>query len=166
MIGTAWKGGDCPLPVGTMVEVKLRNGAREVVRAGSVIWTHYGTSGDVVEYRIVLTDDGPRPNFPGLIAAIERSQPVTLTPTSDGAVAAPKHSHYHKDVRHLASIDVYRICTLFDVTDPCLQHAIKKLLVAGGRGAGKDVSRDVQEAIDSLTRWQAMRAEDAKAVQS
>lgn len=74
-----------------------------------------------------------------------------------------KHSHYHKDVRHLDSIDVYRVLSLFNVTDPCLQHAVKKLLVAGGRGAGKDVTRDVQEAIDSLTRWQEMHAEDGRA---
>jgi hypothetical protein len=76
--------------------------------------------------------------------------------------AIQRHSHYHKDVRHLDSIDVYRVCTLFNVTDPCIAHALKKLLVAGGRGAGKDITQDVQEAIDSLTRWQAMRAEDAK----
>jgi hypothetical protein len=73
---------------------------------------------------------------------------------------AKKHSHYHKDVSHLERVDVYRVLTLFNVTDPCLQHAVKKLLVAGGRGGGKDITRDVQEAIDTLTRWQEMRAED------
>lgn len=73
----------------------------------------------------------------------------------------PKHSHYFKPVHHLAHVDVYRVLSLFNVTDPCLQHAIKKLLVAGGRGAGKDEGKDIQEAIDTLQRWQAMRAEDA-----
>lgn len=71
-----------------------------------------------------------------------------------------KHPHYHKDVRHLETIDVYRVLALFNVTDPCIQHAVKKLLVAGGRGAGKDISRDIQEACDSLNRWQEMRQED------
>lgn len=71
-----------------------------------------------------------------------------------------KHPHYHKDVRHLETIDVYRVLALFNVTDPCIQHAVKKLLVAGGRGAGKDISRDIQEAVDSLNRWQEMQAED------
>lgn len=73
-----------------------------------------------------------------------------------------KHPHYHKDVRHLETIDVYRVLHIFNVTDPCIQHAVKKLLVAGGRGAGKDVSKDVQEAIDSLQRFQEMRQEDQK----
>lgn len=72
----------------------------------------------------------------------------------------PKHSHYFKDVSHLKTVDVYRVLDLFGVTDPCLQHAIKKLLVAGGRGH-KDIAKDVAEAKDSLTRWEAMRAEDA-----
>lgn len=71
-----------------------------------------------------------------------------------------KHPHYHKDVRHLETIDVYRVLRLFNVTDPCIQHAVKKLLVAGGRGAGKDIAKDVQEAIDSLQRFQEMQAED------
>lgn len=71
-----------------------------------------------------------------------------------------KHSHYFKDVKHLEYIDVYRVLELFTVTNPCLQHAIKKLLVAGGRGAGKDLFRDVQEAIDSLNRFKEMFEED------
>jgi hypothetical protein len=71
-----------------------------------------------------------------------------------------KHPHYHKDVSNLRTIDVYRVLALFNVTDPCIQHAVKKLLVAGGRGAGKDISKDVQEAIDSLERFKEMRVED------
>lgn len=70
------------------------------------------------------------------------------------------HSHYFKDVSKFQFIDVYRVLQLFNVTDPCLQHAVKKLLVAGGRGAGKPIGRDVQEAIDTLNRWVEMRYED------
>lgn len=73
-----------------------------------------------------------------------------------------KHSHYFKPCP-FEELDVYRVLELFAVTDPCLQHAAKKLLVAGGRGAGKDITRDVQEAIDTLQRWQEMRAEESAA---
>lgn len=69
-----------------------------------------------------------------------------------------KHAHYHKHCPY-ESVDVYRVLELFNVTDPCLQHAVKKLLVAGGRGH-KDIGRDIQESIDTLTRWQEMRAEE------
>lgn len=49
---------------------------------------------------------------------------------------------------------------LFNVTDPCVQHAVKKLLVAGGRGAGKGIERDLREAVDSINRALQMIAED------
>lgn len=71
------------------------------------------------------------------------------------------HDHYKKDVSHLDMIDVYRVLELFNVTHPALQHAAKKILAAGGRGA-KDWEKDVQEAIDSLNRALQMREEDDK----
>lgn len=71
-----------------------------------------------------------------------------------------KHNHYFRNVKHLSVIDVYRVLQIFDVTNPCLQHAIKKLLVAGGRGGGKSAAKDVNEAIDSLHRWLEMNLED------
>lgn len=69
------------------------------------------------------------------------------------------HSHYFKDVSGLKAVDVYRVLDLFDVRHPALQHAAKKLLCAGGRGH-KNIDKDIQEAIDSLVRWQFMRQED------
>lgn len=87
----------------------------------------------------------------------------------EGIAPAPaprllKHAHYFRRVAGLQHIDVYRVLDLFGVTDPALAHAVKKLLVAGGRGAkaaaGWDASKDVQEAIDTLERWQAMQEEN------
>ena len=69
------------------------------------------------------------------------------------------HDHYFKDVQTLKHIDVYRVLVLFGVTNPCLQHAIKKLLCAGQRGI-KDQKQDVQEAIASLVRYLEMQTED------
>ena len=70
-----------------------------------------------------------------------------------------KHNHYFKKTVHLDAVDVYRVLELFNVTDPCLQHAVKKLLCAGDRGA-KDMEQDVQEAMDTLERYQDMCRED------
>lgn len=73
---------------------------------------------------------------------------------------AEQYPHYHKKIPDgVKTVDVYRVLDLFGVTDPCLQHAIKKLLVAGGRGA-KDIEKDVAEAGVSLRRWQEMREEE------
>ena len=78
-----------------------------------------------------------------------------------------KHPHYHKPVPPGAkTIDIYRVLKMFGVTDPCLQHAAKKILCAGQRGGGKEDARDVQEAIDTLARWQQMRAEEGAEARS
>ena len=69
------------------------------------------------------------------------------------------HSHYFKDVSNLNFIDVYRVLDLFNVSNPCIQHAVKKLLCSGQRGV-KDTQQDVQEAITSLVRYLEMQTED------
>lgn len=51
------------------------------------------------------------------------------------------------------------ISGIFEVSHPCIQHALKKLLVAGKRG-NKNEEKDIQEAIDSLERWKEMKLED------
>lgn len=70
-----------------------------------------------------------------------------------------KFGHYFKPCP-FGAVDVYRVLLLFGVTDPCLQHAAKKVLCAGGRGA-KDAGKDIAEAIATLQRWQEMRREEA-----
>ena len=72
-----------------------------------------------------------------------------------------EYKHYQKSVEHLKWIDVYRVLDLFGVSNPCLQHATKKLLCAGNRGV-KDELKDVQEAIASLTRYLEIKTEDNK----
>ena len=69
------------------------------------------------------------------------------------------YPHYYKDVSHLKNVDVYRVLALFNVVDPCLQHAIKKLLCAGNRGDKNDI-KDITEARDSLNRHLEMLNED------
>lgn len=70
------------------------------------------------------------------------------------------YPHYFKALPPgCTHIDVYRVLSLFEVTDPALQHAAKKLLCAGARGA-KDQGQDIAEAIATLQRWQQMRDEE------
>ena len=70
-----------------------------------------------------------------------------------------KKSPYHRTILGV-KVDVYRLLAAFEVTDPCFQHAIKKLLVAGRRLGGKSIDQDVAEAIWTLQRWQEMRREE------
>ena len=70
-----------------------------------------------------------------------------------------QYDHYKKNVSHLKTIDVYRVLDLYGVTQPAIQHAVKKLLCAGQRGA-KNYERDLREAIDSIERALQMAVED------
>lgn len=72
-----------------------------------------------------------------------------------------KYPHYYKDVRHLNILDIYRFFDLFEVTDPCLQHSLKKMAVGGKRGA-KDYEKDIKEAMDTLKRWEYMQEENKR----
>lgn len=66
-----------------------------------------------------------------------------------------QHSHYFKDVRDLNVIDVYQVLKLFNVTDPCLQHIVKKALAAGNRGH-KSLHTDMKDIHDTAVRMLAM----------
>jgi hypothetical protein len=59
-------------------------------------------------------------------------------------------SKYLKPLRKLQhSIDVYDVIDAFDVTNPAIAHAIKKLLAAGKRGS-KGWEQDLEEALESI----------------
>ena len=66
---------------------------------------------------------------------------------------------YIVDISKYNKLDIYRILKLYEVSDPCLQHAIKKLLCAGKRGS-KNFLQDVNEAMQSLQRFLEMQGED------
>ena len=105
---------------------------------GHIIWQRSGTE--------PLSDQ---------CVGIEEVRQSTIKVTIDEL----KHRVYKKDVSHLKIVDVYRVLELFDVKSHAVGHAIKKLLLSGDRGA-KDEAQDIQEAIDSLVRYQEMKNED------
>jgi hypothetical protein len=98
---------------------------------------------------------------------------VTSEPVSpaEGPTAGPitgfnvkkerKHSHYFKPCP-FNELDIYRLILILEIVDPCLQHAFKKIALAGGR-RHKSIEKDVQEAIDTLERWKEMREEEREA---
>lgn len=110
----------------------------------------YGT------YKITLTDLN-LPNGKWYTSLTLKEAPVVKAYEKENE-STTKHSHYFKDCPY-AKVDVYRILEIFDVTDPCIQHCVKKLLCAGGRGH-KDINLDIQNCIDTLLRYQQMREEE------
>lgn len=79
---------------------------------------------------------------------------------ADAPVAVERRafSHYFRPTPY-HGVDVYRILSIFEVVHPAIQHAIKKLLVAGKRGA-KDTRKDWSEAVVSINRAIEMMDED------
>jgi len=75
-------------------------------------------------------------------------------------LTARKHGHYYRLCPY-PHIDVYRVLELFEVTDPALQHIIKKALCAGRRGA-KDFRKDLEEIVDTGNRRIEMLDEDVE----
>jgi hypothetical protein len=65
-----------------------------------------------------------------------------------------RDNHYAIDVSDAMEVDIYEICNRFKVNDPsgCVQHAIKKLLVAGKRNGGKTQLQDYQEVVRTMKR--------------
>lgn len=59
-------------------------------------------------------------------------------------------SKYTKQI-HGVSVDVYDVLKAWQVTNPALQHLIKKALQCGARGH-KDADQDLQDIIDSAIR--------------
>jgi hypothetical protein len=73
--------------------------------------------------------------------------PIRVTPSNQ-----PRFPHYFIPVpENTTHIDIYFFLKAWNVTDPCVQHAIKKLFCAGQRGV-KDNTKDYNEAIDSIKR--------------
>lgn len=86
--------------------------------------------------------------------AVESAPEQPPTPTPD------RGSKYHRTIRQTLpgdthglslTVDVYDVCRAFGVTCPATQHAIKKLLCPGLRGA-KSAEQDISEAANSCRR--------------
>lgn len=68
------------------------------------------------------------------------------------------YNAYQIDVSDVDIIDVYEIHNRYKIDDPsgAIQHASKKLLLAGTRTGNKPKYKDIKEARDTLNRWLEM----------
>lgn len=58
---------------------------------------------------------------------------------------------YNREIKPNVFVDVYDVLQAFNVTNPALQHLVKKALAVGQRGH-KDAVEDYQDIIDSAKR--------------
>ena len=90
---------------------------------------------------------------------LDYSAPDTITPqdihssrvsTQDTGSAATRNK-YSREIYPDIFVDVYDVLRAFNVTDPCLQHLVKKALAVGQRGH-KDVEEDLKDILASAKR--------------
>lgn len=62
---------------------------------------------------------------------------------------------YQREIKPGVFVDVYDVLQAFNVTNPALQHLVKKALAVGQRGH-KDVAEDLQDIVDSAIRAQEL----------
>lgn len=165
-----WKGGECPLPKGTICDVRLRRGdvlvgvKANIATGGSpsahqAYWDKDNLGSDIIAYRYNLQKETLTPEQE---ADAHKEQGLMTLEERELPAREHQYSPYFKDVRHIDTLDVYRVLDLFEVEKHGhpISHAAKKLLLSGVRTGGKDVEADIREAIDSLMRWLEMREED------
>jgi hypothetical protein len=86
----------------------------------------------------------------------------SFTPLVTGPVSNTEneYKHYQRVIKTVTAasgekipvvVDIYDVLNVFKTDCPALDHAAKKILVPGGRGA-KDVETDKKEAIASIKR--------------
>lgn len=63
----------------------------------------------------------------------------------------PARSKYHREIKPGVWVDVYDVLHAFSVTNPALQHLVKKALAPGQRGH-KDRATDMDEIVQSAIR--------------
>lgn len=71
-------------------------------------------------------------------------------PLENDAIGKPKLNKYQREIKG-AILDIYDILDAYDVRNPAIAHAIKKLLMNGNRGH-KSIIQDYEEAIYSIDR--------------
>ena len=84
---------------------------------------------------------------------VKRPQPSAAKTTSNG------NTKYNRELKQGVFVDVYDVLKAFDVTNPALQHLIKKALACGNRGH-KDLMTDHQDIIDSAVRAKQLAESD------
>lgn len=116
-------------------------------------------------------DVDAQPSTASLLTDARMGEPIVIDRASiqqaniDGSLVAndvvlrkaskSPYPHYFKDVSGVDAIDLYHVAKLYEINDPALFHAFKKIACAGKRGS-KSQAQDVQEAIDALKRWQEL----------
>ena len=96
-----------------------------------------------------------------LIEVRHRKSQINMTEHEKIDVSIDIGTKYHRAItgsllrqqkeKATVQVDIYDVLKAFEITCPARQHALKKLLLAGGRGS-KSERTDLEEAHNSIKR--------------
>ena len=122
-----WHGGECPVPLDTLVEVKLRCGASELSGlAKKYYWHHNDDGADIVEYRTITEQ-------PDIEAAekLLRDNGYTVTPpakplTFEDVVPLTEAPENRTEYWTLEAMNTEGVASFYWRGDECDELAIKR----------------------------------------
>ena len=106
--------------------------------------------GGIIGRRLPLEEDAATAKNCDQVVTINIKPDSTLIHQPRGRIKRITTSKYTKTI-HGVSVDVYDVLQAWCVSNPALQHLIKKALQCGHRGH-KDNAQDLQDIIDSAIR--------------
>lgn len=132
--------------------MKLEYGKKYKTRGGKIVGPMKESSVNNVRYPFVCdsgswTAEGhqwrdQRVSVSDIVEEVtEESQPATPNPYTRTLPTYPD-----------GTSDIYCVLKGYNVTDPAIAHAVKKLLVPGCRSGGKSYTQDLEEAMQSIQK--------------
>lgn len=106
--------------------------------------------GGIIDRSLPLEEDAATAKNCDQVVTINIKPDSTLIHQPHGRIKRITTSKYTKTI-HGVSVDVYDVLQAWGVSNPALQHLIKKALQCGQRGH-KDNAQDLQDIIDSAIR--------------
>ena len=120
-----------------------------------VVDSAYTLAFDGINHYITLCDER-------IIVISDEALNTYFEPLVELEYTPPTQNKYNRTIVGKESksciVDVYDVLKAFEVTNPALQHLIKKALCVGIRGH-KDSSTDLQDIIDSAIRAKELHNE-------
>ena len=142
------KEGDIEVPEGADIYVNntskgglcfYKNNASSIFDSGEWVDAEYWTNEKLLES-----------NYVEVLWQRSEEKPVGVG-TSIGGAIERENDHYFINVSNLEEIDFYEIAKRYNVTDPAVQHILKKCLAVGNRGH-KDMQTDLRDIFKTAKR--------------
>lgn len=108
-------------------------------------WVHYSDDSMKLNYYLDFYKDN------GVSTVWQRNNKCADTPQ--------ENDHYYINVSDVDEIDFYEIALRYNVTDPCIQHILKKCLAVGNRGH-KDFHTDLKDIAKTANRMLVIHGVD------